>query len=352
MSESSLEVDRPSPAAIGRASFQLWLLLVALGAFVGSLWLLDWPDEPSLGLRVYVLLGLLSSVAMLALVPGALFLVAQRVISAARWIAWIEGLLGACFLALLYTDTVIYRLLRYHVNAAVLNVLKTSGSEDAVHLGPRVWILAVVVIGSLTVLFRSFARALAQARREREGHASSTFLRPRVLCALIFLPIVFVEKSVWAAAQITEDEEVISACRDLPLHPRIRLARLLGREQDEIFHTDVLPADAELAYPRAWPTVDPAGPRPNILLLVIDSWRRDVFTREITPRLWSFSTQARVFEDHLSGGNGTRFAVFAMLYGLHGSYWFPVLEAQAVLPCSSTCCARSATRRASSPRHR
>ncbi len=330
MTDTSLEVERPSRSAIGTASFQLWLLLVALGASVGSLWLLDWSGEPSLGLRAYIVLGLLSSVAMLALAPGALFLITQWVVASPRWIGWIEGFLGASFLAMLYTDTVIYRLLRYHVNGAVLNVLKTSGSEDAIHLGPRVWVLAVVVVSGLTVMHRFFfSRALARAwRNERAGHVSSPILRPRVLCALIFLPILFIEKSVWAAAQITEDEEVISACRDLPLHPRIRLARLLGREEDELFHTDVLPADAQLAYPRAWPTIDPAGPRPNILLLVIDSWRRDVFTSENTPRLWEFSSQARIFDDHLSSGNGTRFAVFSMIYGLHGSYWFPVLEAQ------------------------
>ena len=33
-------------------------------------------------------------------------------------------------------------------------------------------------------------------------------------------------------------------------------------------------------------------------------------------------------DDHLSTGNGTRFGVFGMLYGLHGSYWWPVLEAR------------------------
>jgi len=42
----------------------------------------------------------------------------------------------------------------------------------------------------------------------------------------------------------------------------------------------------------------------------------------------SFAREARRFEDHKSGGNGTRFGVFALLYGLHGSYWWPVLEAR------------------------
>jgi membrane-anchored protein YejM (alkaline phosphatase superfamily) len=89
----------------------------------------------------------------------------------------------------------------------------------------------------------------------------------------------------------------------------------------------VLPRDAVLEYPLEWPEPAPGGPRPNILILVVDSWRRDVFTAENTPQLHAFAAAARVFENHLSSGNGTRFGVFSMLYGLHGSYWFPVLEA-------------------------
>ena len=51
-----------------------------------------------------------------------------------------------------------------------------------------------------------------------------------------------------------------------------------------------------------------------------------MFTPELTPNLHRFSEDAAVFEDHLSGGNGTRYGLFTMLYGLHGSYWFPALE--------------------------
>ncbi len=329
MSASYPDVERPSKRAIGTASFQLWLLLVAMGAGVGTLWLIHWPAQTSLALRAYVLLALLSSVATLALLPGAVFLVLQRVLGSARWLGWTQAFVGACFLAVLYTDTVIYRLLRYHVNGAVLNVFGTRGSEDAIHLGPRVWITAIVVVVGLTCMIRLvFSRALARAwRRERGGRGVPFLLRPAVLCTLVFLPILLVEKSVWAAAQIAADQEVLAACRDLPLRPRPRLARWFGRAAD-LPDAEILQPDARLAYPLEWPAVDPRGPRPNILMLVVDSWRRDVFTRENTPNLWAFAADARCFEDHLSGGNGTRFAVFSMLYGLHGPYWFPVLDAR------------------------
>jgi len=41
--------------------------------------------------------------------------------------------------------------------------------------------------------------------------------------------------------------------------------------------------------------------------------------------LWAFSKKARVFGNHYSGGNCTRFGIFSLIYGVYGNYWFPVL---------------------------
>jgi membrane-anchored protein YejM (alkaline phosphatase superfamily) len=60
-------------------------------------------------------------------------------------------------------------------------------------------------------------------------------------------------------------------------------------------------------------------------VLVVDSWRADALDERVTPRLEALAREARRFDDHLSSGNGTRFGVFGMLYGLHGSYWWSVL---------------------------
>jgi membrane-anchored protein YejM (alkaline phosphatase superfamily) len=48
---------------------------------------------------------------------------------------------------------------------------------------------------------------------------------------------------------------------------------------------------------------------------------------ETTPALarWA-GNDVRRFEDHVSGGNSTRYGIFSMLYGLYGSYWFPFLQ--------------------------
>ena len=52
-------------------------------------------------------------------------------------------------LAVVYTDTVVYRLLRYHfLSSAVVNVAFTEGSGDSIILGAYVWATAAGVIDS------------------------------------------------------------------------------------------------------------------------------------------------------------------------------------------------------------
>src|SRR5437870_4107809 len=65
--------------------------------------------------------------------------------------------------------------------------------------------------------------------------------------------------------------------------------------------------------------------RPNIVWIVLDSWRADTFTPENTPEMWRLGLRSQVFLHHVSGGNSTRNGIFTMFYGLHGSYWQSVL---------------------------
>ena len=64
----------------------------------------------------------------------------------------------------------------------------------------------------------------------------------------------------------------------------------------------------------------------NIVWLVAESLRADMLDPNIMPQTYAFSQKAVTFENHYSGGNGTRMGLFAMFYGLYGSYWFNFLN--------------------------
>lgn len=322
-------------ATIAHAGFQLWLLNIIVGTLVGSLWLFRLPEGLSPWVRLYVPVALISSVAILGILPAAFFGLAHRFIKRPNGIGFLQAGTGALFLGLLYTDTVVYQILRYHFNGAVLNVAFTEGSGDAVHLGSKVWVTATSVIGALTLLQFAFWRwrlhriALRQARGEKQR----VFLRPAVLCLAVFMPAIAIDKSLYAMASLTGDRELLYAARPLP-GPKPRLGHLIDLLRDGRQDIHGLLAKVSLGgepgqrftYPKSRPSIAADGRRPNFLVVVLDSWRKDAFTEELTPNLFERSQRARTFQDHKSGGNGTRFGLFTMLYGLHGSYWFRALE--------------------------
>ncbi|MEE2940463.1 MAG: sulfatase-like hydrolase/transferase [Planctomycetota bacterium] len=319
----------PSRRALREGLFRLWLLNVVVGTLVGSLWFFDAPADRPPWIRAYVSLALVSSVAVLALVPGAAFFLIERWVK--RW--WLAaltcGFVGAFFLAVLYTDTIVYRLLRYHFfDTAVLNVAFTEGSGDSIVLGAYVWTTAAGVIGAMTLaqLLCAVWFTLRTQRLRDAGQRSHWMLQPRTVVLVGFLPSLLFSQSVSAAADIAQNREALRAIQPIPAVPRVRLGQLIEGDDPRPPAMDLLPSDAQLDWPRTRPTLPAGGPRPNVLVLVLDSWRRDMFTPELTPNLHRFSADAAVFDDHLSGGNGTRYGLFTMLYGLHGSYWFPALE--------------------------
>ena len=84
-----------------------------------------------------------------------------------------------------------------------------------------------------------------------------------------------------------------------------------------------------LNYPLERPRVRPDGPRPNVLIIAVESLRADMLSPEVMPFTWEFSRGARRFVDHASGGSASRYGTFTLVYGLHGSYFAPVYAERA-----------------------
>ena len=319
--------------ARSHASLTLWLVNVLLGVLVGTAYLRHLPDELSTRAWVFVVFGLFSSVAILALLPAVISWASLRFLGSANAQAWVQALAGAAFLSVMKVDTVVFALLRYHFfSSAVFNVAVTAGSEDAVHLGGHVWLPIIIAVTLLTVaqflLWRHLYRRRMNSQSLRE--ISSIYTQPAAIWGLVLLLVITIEKSIYAAADIEGDREVQNVSEVLPAYSQLRVSEFLpeglGRDGGTATNFELLPKAAPLAYPHAWPELDPAGERPNILILVIDSWRRDALNEVVAPRLHELSQSGLRFENHNAGGNGTRFGIFSMLYGLHGSYWFSALE--------------------------
>jgi len=64
-----------------------------------------------------------------------------------------------------------------------------------------------------------------------------------------------------------------------------------------------------------------SGRRPNVLILLLESWRADSMNASITPNIHRLGLRSSVFKNHYSSGNCTTPGVFSLFFGIHPTYW-------------------------------
>lgn len=65
-------------------------------------------------------------------------------------------------------------------------------------------------------------------------------------------------------------------------------------------------------------------PLPNILIILLESWRMDMMNESVTPNIYKLSLKSTVFLDHFCSGNSTVAGLFGLFYGIHPTYWTAV----------------------------
>lgn len=78
--------------------------------------------------------------------------------------------------------------------------------------------------------------------------------------------------------------------------------------------------DALIHYPLQKLIFDNSIQKPNILLIVLESWRADKLNPEVMPHLDSLARHSIRYNKHYSTGNVTVSGIFGLMYGLHPSY--------------------------------
>jgi membrane-anchored protein YejM (alkaline phosphatase superfamily) len=139
---------------------------------------------------------------------------------------------------------------------------------------------------------------------------------------------VLADKAVFAHADVVRDRKVLASSQVFPFYQRVTVKRFLrehfGLELAERDEVELPDGELLLAYPRAMPVLGPQAAQTSIVLIAVESLRGDMLAPETMPYLSELAERGRVFQDHLSGGNATRFGLFTLLYGLHGPYWRPI----------------------------
>lgn len=92
-----------------------------------------------------------------------------------------------------------------------------------------------------------------------------------------------------------------------------------GSDQAYIRDSSGRPA-GRVQYPKA-PLECSAEKKPNIVLVVVESWQADTVNPKVMPNTWQLSQQAHFYRQHISSGAATVAGFFGLMYGLHPSYY-------------------------------
>jgi membrane-anchored protein YejM (alkaline phosphatase superfamily) len=236
------------------------------------------------------------------------------------------GALLASALSYLVVNSFVYRTYRFHLDAFWLHYIVTSFS--GMGLPAQVLAMTVAVLVAI-VAFEWWVVHLARG----------LWIRRRLALAstLIILVSFTVSQVMHIVAYYRSDTRITSITPQLPFYAPVvsqnNAARYgdlmtLGIEPDKII---LPPSSASLRYPLREVHTAAGGRRPNILLLLLESWRYDMMDSTVSPNIAALSRKSSLFLNHLSSGNSTPTGVFGLFYGIHPTYWSAVKANNAVI---------------------
>lgn len=218
--------------------------------------------------------------------------------------------------ALTFLNMQVYKIYRFHLNGFILNMLTGPDAGDIFDIDTSVYATEGLIAG--VILAVGIGGWWLCGRLARSWSRRSTWLAVGVLTAALV-----VANGCYVYGSFVVKPSVIKSAKLVPYYFPLSASSLL---EDLGFERKVVDVDVEgggdLCYPLRPLEVDTAQvERPNILMILIDSWSRLALTEETMPHMLQLAQQEQWYQNHVSCGNGTSFSVFGMFTGLQPYYW-------------------------------
>lgn len=303
-----------------------WFILInaLFATLIAARYFEFYPDNSFTPLSVtFAVTSAVGQMSLLTAVIGLLFIpVIYIAHTHLRRSLWALG--AALGLTLLFIDTIVFAQYRFHINAVVVGLIMAG---DIVSFPLVTWLMAIggflaVLLAELviiSVLETRLPRVKSKLGRKVGGAIFVTLLAANLI-------------HVWGVAHANQPVSMVT--RYLPLYYPATANSLLKKmglvDLDALENQKNLKMNnkGDLNYPLT-PLKGEAPEHPkDIMFIVLDSWRYDTFTAEVSPNLWQLAQQGVVYQNHISTGNATRTGIFGLFYGIPGTYWHAFLANQ------------------------
>lgn len=244
-------------------------------------------------------------------------------------------LLGFLAHLLLLVDAVILVKFGYHLNGLVVNLLTTPGGFESMGLEANSLLAAGAGLGLLLVCHCGLFFFSIKSARCRRLAALLPAKTTRWAFPLLTGTALLFSLFCTGFADFRLNQDVLCSISAFPHAPTMRMRRFLRKMGMKEPKRSDFPRFsqkngnlARVSYPLL--PIDRRQQRshPNIIWLVGESLRADLLAPEIMPATWEFAQKGCRFQEHYSGGHGTRPGMFSMFYALYGNCWDKFLHSQ------------------------
>jgi len=242
---------------------------------------------------------------------------------------WLLGMIFVILNMTLIVDFFIYRIWKFHINGMVLNIITTPGASDSIQIGviPVIATLFIVIVLIVVEVFLyKFIRNKEISIRKRFNSKINLFILPLLLIIILGEKIIYGFANMYAKTNYMEVTKVVPLYQPMSftsfMEKNFGLKGIISEK-----HSLGISENNNLKYPLNPIKIE--NPKPiNIFIFALDSVRESILSQEVAPNISKIMKESRVYTNHISGGNATRFGIFSLMYGINSSYWFTFLNAQ------------------------
>lgn len=157
------------------------------------------------------------------------------------------------------------------------------------------------------------------------GRLSKYLTQKKINILTSFFLVLFIASNVtYIFARRNSEMSIIKSTECLPIFPsQFFKDATAGWKSPEAANIDKIMLEipqGKMNYPLSPIVSNDSVKKPNIVMILIDSWSIRSFDKEVTPNISHFADSAQRFDQHYSGSNATDGSVFSMFYSMPYSY--------------------------------
>ena len=283
--------------------------------------------------KIYFFATTFSHFFLLAVIPFLFAILLYSITKSTKVAGIIYSFLTVLLLVILKIDVNIFSQFRYHISPIVLSLLFGKRSSDIFQFSDANTITAVLFLVGIVAL-QFFIYFISKKILSRNLNLQIAKTVSIFIICLLYSHFMF----AWAYANhyrpVLQYKNVYPAFFPLTAGSLMTKLGLVNQELIEK-NKNISQNQSQniIKYPLKPIVSIPLETKKDILFIVIDSWRFDCLSREITPNLIQFAAQSQVFTNHQSGSNMTTGGVFSLFYGIPATYYdsFTGIEKSPVL---------------------